>query len=185
MKSILLIIFFLAPIMIFGQIPEKQKFYDAYYSGAKFHEAVESSNFSVLSEFEIDSIYLVNLIKSVNQLDSFQKSRIMKDIMYNKQSDKFEFIVYHGSPIDDNTSWGLMNYNFVYKCIIDLTVEGDKFAKIVSTKIFNTDSELKGWWQNYMSSYKKEKYDRSKIADKYGFVPPPPPPPKTKEWFDE
>lgn len=170
---------------IFCQIPEKEKLFEGYSIGDKVVDSEFQIDVQFIKDYFVDTTNLYFLIQGVDSKRFHNDSiDINRDIMYNKETKNFEFLIYGGKYIPTEEPWGLYDYYFVIIMELDLTQEGTK-NQFVKTKIIKDkdNNDLKDWWRSYMRSYKEPKYAKKELADKYGMVPPPPPPPETKEWF--
>lgn len=170
-----------------AQIPEKEQIMDGYYVGHKVFETIETNNYDLIGKYFLDTTNIKDVQEVLNSKETSiqQEIKITKDVMYNQQSKKFEFIVYAGKYITTNDNWGLYDYLFVIQMEIDLSKKGRE-NQVLNTLIIGGEdlSKLKIWWRNYMETYRqKEIYAKKEISDKYGLVPPPPPPPESKDWF--
>jgi len=170
-----------------GQIPPKDDFMKAYYEGHKIFEAVLQGKSNLIKEYYTNTKNLQFLVKELNNNKYKSDSiRIYKDVMFNQETGLFDFFVFYGDHISADDSWGLMDYKFVVTMKINLSKELRK-DKLTNIQIINKNEfeKLKNWWQNYMDSYKQNKYARYEISEKYDLVPPPPPPPGSTSWFSK
>jgi len=170
-----------------AQIPEKEKIMDGYYIGHKVYEAIEMNNYDLIAKYYSDTTSLKAVQEILNSKEAFiqQEIKITKDVMYNQNSKKFEFVVYAGKYIPTNDEWGLYDYLFIIQMEIDLSKK-EREKQVQNTQIIDGKDlgKLKIWWRNYLQTYSQnEIYAKKEIAEKYGLVPPPPPPPESKDWF--
>jgi len=170
---------------IFGQIPEKEQLLEGYTVGRQAFEAVQRGDLEVIGSLFTDTTSLAFLV------DGFASNRfhadsikIGREILYNQEADRYEFVVYGGNLIPSTDDWGLFDYHFVIRIYLDLNKE--RGNQIVETEVMKGDdsARLKNWWRSYMMTYDDPKYTKKEIAEKYGLIPPPPPPPEEKAWFE-
>lgn len=172
---------------LLAQIPAKENILDGYYIGHKVFEAIETNNHDLIGLYFSDTTNIKVVQEVLNSAETSAQGEvnITKDVMYNQQSKKFEFVVYAGKYVPTKDEWGLFDYLFVIQMEIDLSQNEIENQVLNALIIDGADmSKLKIWWRNYMETYRqKEIYAKKEIADNYGLVPPPPPPPESEDWF--
>ncbi len=180
-----LLFFALLPTFLLGQLPDREDILQGYYVGHKAFEAIQILDNQLIEDYYKDTSNLSFLVQGIES-GRFQEDslKISKDIMYNRETGHFEFLVFGGNYLPSDDEWGLFDYHFVVQIEIDLKLKERKDQILKTSIIKGTDmDDLKKWWQSYMDSYKDPKFAKKEIADKYGLIPPPPPPPETEDWF--
>ncbi|MEM7187177.1 MAG: hypothetical protein AAF466_11015 [Bacteroidota bacterium] len=181
-KLILLLILFYSGIAACQEITE-QAVQNALSLGAKVAEAIEENDLVLLND-RLSDTEVARTVNAFVESEDYKTGdyRLFKDIFYYPPHQAFRFTIYASKWIDNETDWGLNDYLFVLELRVDYDFETNE-ASIGDQRVLDKDSNLKGWWRFFMSSYRDPSFLRDQWAKDFGMVPPPPPPPQTTEWF--
>lgn len=157
-----------------AQTFEESTIRDCYSTGISIMEKIKNNEVTSLNQF-----YKKRELENITRFLNNKEKKLHTDIYYDFVNERFCFIAYKGTWIDNGTQWGLYKYDFI--SIFALSQEN--FNLIEVENIFKDQERKKIWWQTLMDSYKNKKNLRKEWSELYGLVPPPPPPPEDTTWL--